>query len=301
MERVLKIVQQFDPPGIGARDLRECLLLQLDARGERNSLLRKLVDKHIDDIGANRIPVIARKMKIPVDEVLSLMERLKKLSPAPAISLSTDNPLIVVPEVSVTREDDRYIVSPKTENIPKLRISSHYLQMLEDPACPKETKEYIRDKLIQGKMIMKSMEQRKETLMRIAEVIVDSQSDFFERGIEFLHPLTMQEVADKLDIHETTVSRAISGKYIETPSGTFGFKFFFSTGYQSDSGEEVANKAVKEKIRDIIAGENAGTPLTDQEISEILKKNGLDVARRTVAKYREAIGIPSARLRKEFT
>lgn len=301
MRKALKLVQSFDPPGIGASDLKECLLLQLERRGEGRSPLAKLVREHLDDVAANKLPKVAKEMGITMEELRALLDDLKKLTPYPGSALAPNKPFYIVPEVSIVEnDDDELAVRSETDHLPKLKISQYYLKLLEDPTVSKETKDYIKGKLSNSKALIKSISQRQSTIARIAEVILDEQHDFFTKGVDHLKPLTMQQVADKLGIHETTVSRAIANKYIDTPRGLLPFKYFFSTGYQSSDGEEISSRGVMEKIKEMIAREDSSKPLSDLKIAEELKKEGLSVARRTVAKYREAMGIPSSHLRKEY-
>jgi RNA polymerase sigma-54 factor len=300
MERVIRFVQTFDPPGIGARDIRECLLLQLEREGLKDSKLHTLVSRHLDDIAANKLPLVAKRMNVTMDELRNMLEEMKRFNPHPGAHLTPDSPLYITPEVTIEEVDGEFVIIPNKEHVPRLRLSQNYLRILEDPSTSNEVKEYIREKLNKSKALIKSIDQRQSTIMRISEVILDTQYDFFKYGIDHLKPLTMQQVADKLGIHETTVSRAIANKFIQTPRGLFEYKYFFSSGYQSESGEEVSNRSVMEKIREIIAREDSSKPLSDQKISDILKERGLNVARRTVAKYRESMGIPTSNLRKEF-
>ena len=300
MEEVIRFVQTFEPPGICARDLRECLLLQIERAGLKDTPIQALVAKHLDDVAANRLPRVAKLMNVSMDELRGMLDELKRFPPHPGSSLVSDTPQYITPEATIVEDGDDFLIVPNKNHIPKLRISQNYLNILEDPNASDDVKEYIRDKINKSKALIKSVEQRQSTIMRIAEVILDTQHDFFKYGVEKLKPLTMQQVADRLGLHETTVSRAIANKYIQTPRGLFDFKYFFSSGYQSSNGEEVSNRSVMEKIKDIIARENTSKPYSDQKISEILKENGLDVARRTVAKYRESMGIPTSNLRKEY-
>jgi RNA polymerase sigma-54 factor len=297
----LKLVQSFEPPGIGARDLKECLLLQLERQKSQDKRLPKLIRYHLEDIGKNRLPQIAKTMHISLDELTGLVEKIKDLNPYPGSAVSPDNTVFVIPELSVEKVNDDFQIILNDEQIPHLRISRMYMNLLEDPSTPKETRDYIREKIISGKMLIRSLEQRQSTIQRIAQVIVDSQHDFMQKGIEHMRPLTMQQVADKLGLHETTISRAIANKYIQTPIGLFEFKFFFSGGYQTDEGEVLSSKSIKEKIRDMILKEDREKPLSDSKLSTMLKQSGLSVARRTVAKYREEMDIPPSNLRKEYT
>ncbi len=300
-KKALKLVQSFDPPGIGASDLKECLLLQLERQGKGRSDLAKLVRNHLDEVAANKLPRVAKKMGISMDQLHELLDELKSLTPYPGSALASAAPLYIVPEVSIEEDNDGVLtVKANSDHLPKLRVSQYYLNLLEDPAISKETKDYIRAKLANSKALIKSISQRQSTIARIAEVIRDEQYDFFKEGVDRLKPLTMQQVADKLGLHETTVSRAIANKYLQTPCGLLPFKFFFSTGYQSSDGDEISSRGVMEKIRNMIAMENPEKPLSDLQIAKMLKEEGLSVARRTVAKYREEMGIPSSHLRKEY-
>ncbi|HPN84985.1 MAG TPA: RNA polymerase factor sigma-54, partial [Victivallales bacterium] len=273
----------------------------LDALGRSKSRAAYLVRHHLDDLAKNRLPQIAKKMKLSMDELSSVVDEIRKLNPSPGRSLVHENPIFVSPEVFVEKKGDSFVVSTNKDSVPRLRISKTYMGMLDDPNVSREAKAYIRDKIIRAKNVMRSIAQRESTIKRIADVIVDEQYDFFVKGVEFLKPLTMQNVADKLGLHETTVSRAIANKFMQTQHGLFEFKFFFSGGYQSESGEGMSSKSVIEKIRDMIESEDPELPLSDKDISDALKKDGLNVARRTVAKYREGMGISSSHLRKKYS
>jgi len=300
MKQALKLIQSFEPAGIGARDIKESLLIQLKRNGNKNKLLTKLVRNHIDDIASNKLPLITKTMNITMEELQNLIIDIKKLNPYPGSIISSSTPTFIVPEVTIKEEDGELKLISNNDHLPKLRLSKLYISLLEDPNIDKETKLYIREKLSKSKALMKSLTQRQSTIMQISEVILDAQYDFFKNGIEHLHPLIMQQVADKLDLHETTISRAIANKYIKTPFGLFEFKYFFTTGYQSDAGEDLSSKSVMEKIRDIISKEDTAKPLSDQKLTALLKDEGLTLARRTIAKYRESMGIPSSHLRKEY-
>jgi RNA polymerase sigma-54 factor len=300
VKKAIKLVQSFDPPGIGAVNLRECLLIQLDRHQHKNPKLRELISEHLEDIGRNHLPQIAKNMHIPIEELNSLIAQLKELSPLPGSAISPSPELYVLPELTVEKKDDKYVISSNDNYLPSLKISQTYLDLLKNPDTNAETKNYIKEKLMAARMLIKSLSQRQSTIRRIAQVILDSQYDFLEKGVEHLKPLTMQQVADKLGLHETTISRAIANKYLQTPNGMYEFKFFFTGGYQSDDGEEISSRGIKEKIKDLIAAENKAKPLSDNKISNLLKDDGLNVARRTVAKYREQLGIQATNLRREF-
>ena len=302
MQKVLKIVQGFDPSGIAARNLKESLLLQLDRQGKGKSLAFVLVEKYLDELASNHIPQIARKMKVPIEKLENIISEVQKLNPSPCtgLPLSRSNSGFILPEAIIEKKDGEYKVSLKTDYQPRLRMSSRYLKLLESPDVSAETKDYIKQKIIQGRSLIKSLDQRQTTIQKIAEVIVDTQYDFLEKGVEALKPLTMKQVADKIDLHETTVSRAVAGKYIRTPQGLFELKFFFSGGYQSKSGDLLSSRSIMEKIKEITYEEDSSKPYSDEAIAEMLKKTGIQVARRTVTKYREEIGIPTSRLRRKY-
>ncbi|MFA7232470.1 MAG: RNA polymerase factor sigma-54, partial [Victivallaceae bacterium] len=302
VEKALQLVQSFEPAGIGARDLRECLLLQLERKEIKNGNLYKLIDKHLEEIGKNHLPQIAKKLNLSINDLNLLIAQIKTLNPFPGSALAPSQPVFVIPELSIEKQNDgeEFVIQSNDSYMPRLRISKTYLDLLEDPLTPPETKSYIREKLVAAKLLMKSLEQRQSTIKRIAQVIIDSQHDFLAKGIEYMRPLTMLQVADKLGLHETTISRAIANKHLQTPYGLFEFKYFFSGGYQTDDGEELSSRSIKEKLRDLILGEDAAKPLSDNKLSTLLKKDGLNVARRTVAKYREDMGIQPSNLRKEF-
>ncbi|HRR06016.1 MAG TPA: RNA polymerase factor sigma-54 [Victivallales bacterium] len=302
IESLIKFLQEhLDPPGLCARDIKECFLLQLKAKGMEKSKIAYLVKHHLEDIAKNKKPAVAKKMKISLEELEDLIAELRKLDPAPANQLSTSISTQIIPDVFIEKKGNIFISQTNKEWSPKLRISQKYLKMLDDPLTPPETKSWIREKVNRAKNVIRSLSQRESTIKRIADLIIDEQFEFFEKGYEYLKPLTMQKIADKLGLHETTISRAISGKYMQTPRGLFEFKFFFSTGYKSESGEEMSSKSVMEKIREMIDNEDPRKPLSDQDISEKLKAQGLNVARRTVAKYREELGIQSSHLRRQHT
>ncbi len=304
-EQALALVQSFDPPGIGARNLKECLLLQI-RRNEKQypQQLTELIEKHLDDIGRNRLPQIAKAMNINLDRLAELIAMLKHLNPHPGLSvLPVSNAVYIRPEVLVAKdpESGEYKVSLLQEAMPRLSLSQTYLNMLEDPKVPEDAKNYIREKVVSAKNLMFSLDQRKTTILRIAERIVSAQFDFFEQGREALHPMTMREIADKIGRDDSTVSRAISGKYMQTPQGIIAFRDFFGGGFRSEDGSEVSAHGIKDIISSAVADENPSSPLSDSKIESLLKEKGFTVARRTIAKYREELGIPSSQMRKVYT
>lgn len=291
-ENILKQIQQFDPPGIAARTLEECLMLQLIRAGRQNSLLAVLVQNYLPLIAKNKLPFLIKKLNVSQDELNLALEELRKLNPHPANMFKSIHMEYIQPEVFVVPDGDEFKVQTNQNSCPRLMLSQNYLKMLEDPSVGEDTKTYIRQKMTYGKMLIHSLDQRESTILRIAELITAKQYEFMRKGPQALLPMTMQELADKMGFHEATISRAISGKYIQTPVGLFRFKDFFTTGFRSDSGDEVSSQGIKELIRNLIDSENNSKPYSDSKLVDLLKQQGFDVARRTVAKYREELGIP---------
>jgi RNA polymerase sigma-54 factor len=297
----IKLIQSFEPPGVGARDLRECLLLQLERKDKKDSLAYKAVDKFLDKIARNRIPEVARGLRISKVSLYEVMNEIKQLQPRPGNALSTAPDQFILPEVTITFDKDGEIVVTASRNtVPQLRVSKLYQQLLADPNTPPETQAYIRDKIQSVRMLQRSVTQRGSTIKRIADVIVERQREFFDVGDEAMHPMTMSQVAEEIGVHETTISRAIANKYMQTPRGLYPFRHFFSTGYTSSDGDELSSHSIKTKIQALVGEEDHAKPLSDQKLVELLSEQGLKVARRTVAKYREELGIPSSHLRKSF-
>lgn len=300
--QALALVQSFDPPGIGARDLAECLSLQLKRKKLYTPKLQELLERHLNDVGHNRLPQVARSMKISLDELTGLLEQLRDLNPHPGSGVAGGGSEVIVPEMEVQiNEQKELILIGHDSFLPKLHISQRYLELLDDASTPSDVRKYLEEKLRSARELMGDLERRQSTLRRIAEVLLEEQYDFFYQGVEALKPLTMRQVGDKLDLHESTIGRAVGGKYLKTPFGVFEFKFFFSGGYRNADGDDVSSRAVKERIRQLIAEENPARPLSDDKISSLLAAEGFPVARRTVAKYREAMNIASSSLRRQFS
>jgi RNA polymerase sigma-54 factor len=297
---VLKVIQGFDPSGVGARDLRECLLLQLERIGQQNSLEYRIVNEFMDALGKRRIPEIARGTGTEVDEVQEALERIARLEPRPGRAFLPDNDQYVLPEVFVQRSGEDFIVTTNNEQIPHLRISNTYKDLMAQGKNTPEVRNYIREKIRAGKFLIKSLHQRQQTILNIAKEIVQRQREFLEKGVAFLKPLTMVQVAEIVGVHETTVSRAVSGKYIQTPQGIFEMKYFFTAGIQTASGDGLSNTSVKDMIAEIFKKEDSGKPLSDQEVVRMLQEKGIVIARRTVAKYRTELNILPSNLRKVY-
>lgn len=313
MERALRAVQLLlDPPGVAARDTRECLLLQVDAQAEEHqrtpeesalwSLVRRLVDEHLEDLAQNRLPRIAEKTGESIDRIKEAMERMRHLSLAPGRVLVEEAPSIIVPDaiVEYDADQDRYVVYMNDRRLPNLRINREYALMARDREAPKQTREFIKKNLSNASWLIDAVEQRKRTIERVIRVVVDAQRDYFDYGPAALRPLPMTQVAEQLGVHVATVSRAVADKHLLTPRGVVPLRGFFSGGTQTQSGEDMSWDAVKAAMKEIVDAEDKKAPLSDDAIAEALKERGIEIARRTVAKYRDQLDIPAARLRREY-
>jgi RNA polymerase sigma-54 factor len=304
VECVLKVIHALEPVGVGARDLRECLLIQLEARNQKDTLVWRLIHDQFDNLVNRRFPEIARHLKCSVEEVQVAADDVATLNPKPGLEVSAEDPKYVVPDLIVERVDEDYIVLLNDRNVPRLRISSAYESVLKDRRSPDktspggETRAYIQNKLNSARWLIQTIEQRRRTMIKVMNCIIREQREFFDKGIAFLRPLTLQQVARQIDMHESTVSRVCSGKYVQTPRGVFELKFFFSSGLETEDGEDVSARTAKDIIKTLIEEEDKKEPLSDQRIAELLHERGLRIARRTVAKYREQLSILPARFRR---
>ena len=299
-ERMLTLIQSFYPPGVGARDLRECLLIQLKREGKQSSLEYKIIAEHMEDLGKRRFPEIARRMGISVEQVQKCANTIAQLEPRPGQIFAEAPQNYVLPDVTVEKINGQYQIILNSEQVPRLRISNTYKDIMAQDGNGSEVKDYIRDKIRSGKFLIKSIHQRQQTISNIAHEIVSRQREFLDRGTAYLKPMTMVQIADAVGVHETTVSRAISGKYISTPQGVFEMKYFFTPGYQTASGGTMSNTSVKEAIMDLVKSESGNSPLSDKEIVEILSERGIPIARRTVAKYRTELNILPSNMRRKY-
>jgi len=297
---VLTVIQTFHPPGVAARNLRECLLLQLKRADRTDTLEYKIIDEYMDALGKRRIPEIARGVGVSVEEIQNALERISHLEPRPGRDFLPDNQQYILPEIFIQKVGDEFVITNNNEHIPHLRISNTYKDLMSQAESSMEVREYIREKIRAGKFLIKSLHQRQQTILNIAKEIVNRQREFFEKGVAFLKPLTMGQVAEVVGVHETTVSRAVSGKYIQTPQGIFEMKYFFTSGIKTASGEGMSNTSVKDMIAEMIETEPKGKPLSDEEIVKILAQKGIVIARRTVAKYRSELNILPSHLRKVY-
>ena len=299
-EKVIEIVQGFDPAGVGARSLSECLFIQLSRSGRQYSLESRIVQHYLEELSRRKLPEIAKLCHVSLGDVQNAAEAIAKLEPRPGRPFSSEEEQTILPDVIVERDGDDYTVSLNDEEIPSLRIGDRYKDMLSQSAGNREVRDYLREKIRGGRFFIRCVQQRQHTLLNIAREIVARQRDFFDLGPAQLRPMTMSNVAQAVGVHETTVSRAVSGKYLASPRGLFELKYFFTSGYTTSDGESVSNESVRQAIAEIVRTEDSRHPLSDQDIVTMLSERGLPIARRTVAKYREQIGILPSHLRKSF-
>ena len=299
VEHVLSAVQRLDPPGVGARDLRECLLVQLRTRGMEESLAARVVGDHLDLLEKHRFPEIAKALGVSLDMVREAARTIALLEPKPGRDYGGAEPAYIVPDVYIQKVGDDFIVTLNESAVPRLRLASYYQRVLSDGTVPAATKEYLQERMKSARLLVKSIFQRQQTISKVANSIVKFQRAFFEHGISQLRPLVLKDVAEDIGMHESTISRATANKYAHTPRGIFELKFFFTSGVKGSDGGDVSSETVKEKIRALVAAESQGNPLSDQALAELLSTDQITIARRTVAKYRDALGIlPSSRRKR---
>ncbi len=299
VEKVLRIIQEFDPPGVAARDLSECLLIQLRQLGlADDSLPSRIARDYLSMLESRRFDRLARELGVSMEQVAEATKLIAVLEPKPGRDFGDGDTRYVTPDVFVHKVGDEHVVTLNEEGLPRLRVSSFYRRMLGANGSP-EARGYIQEKMRAAAWLIKSIHQRQRTLYMVTSSIVKFQHDFLDKGVAQLRPLVLKDVANDIGMHESTVSRATAGKYVHTPQGTFELKYFFTSSLRSGHGEEVSAESVKERIRAIIAKEDARKPLSDQYIAEMLAKDQIDIARRTVAKYRELMGILPSSKRKQ--
>lgn len=300
--RIVEIIRAFDPPGVGARNLREALLIQLREKGEEGSLVWTIVDRFFPELTNRKLREIMQALRITEDDLRKAIEGIASLSPRPGAEFSSGANTAVIPDILVEKIDGEYIVMLMDRHIPHLTISPGYRKLLDKNAGTKaETRKYLVDKLNSARWFINSIEQRRSTILRVARAIVERQTDFLDHGISHLRPMTLQDIAETVGVAVSTVQRVTTGKYIQTPQGVLEMKQFFTQRIAStDGSEDFSAKTVKERLRDLIAEENPQHPLSDQKLTDILNEEGIDISRRAVAKYRDDLQIPAARLRKQL-
>lgn len=300
---VADTIRFFDPPGVCARNLQECLLTQLEARGLGDRLEARILTKHLEKLEKRRFESIAKEEGISLEQVAAAINSIRSLEPRPGRPFSDETTRYVIPDVFVHKVAGEWVVTLNEEGVPRLRVNPHYTSLLKNKEHESSTpanNTYISEKLRAANWLLKSIQQRQQTILRVTESIMKVQREFLEHGIDKLKPLVLKEIADQIDMHESTVSRVTTEKYVHTPRGVFELKFFFTSGIKTASGSDISSSSVKERIKTIIAAESPSNPISDQQIADMLKAEKIDIARRTVAKYREMLGIPSSSQRKEL-
>jgi len=300
VEDALALVQGFDPPGIAARDLRECLLLQAHALCPEDEVLRHVIEDHIPDLEKKNYAGIARALGVPREAILDAHRAIMTLDPRPGVQFNDDDATYIVPDIYIVFRDGEWVPTLNEDGLPRLRVSEYYRKALRNGAG-KEAKSYVQERLRSAWWLIRSIQQRQRTILKVTESIIRFQRDFLDYGIEHLRPLVLREVADDIGMHESTISRVTTNKYVHTPRGIFELKFFFNSSIRKDGGEDLAAEAVKHHIKQVVSEEDPAKPLSDQKIVQLLKeRHQIHIARRTVAKYREALGILSSSKRKRL-
>lgn len=298
-ERMLTVIQGFDPPGVGARDVQESILIQLRQRGDEDTLAYRIVESYFDELINRHLTDIARALDVTPLDIQDAADSISHLDPKPGLKYSVSPEQYVIPDLIVEKIDGEYMVFANDTSLPRLRISQSYRDVAKSQRhFTGENKEFIAAKLNSANWMIQAIEQRRQTMLKVMNFIVDRQRDFFERGVQYLKPLTLREVADHIEMHESTVSRVTNKKFVQTPRGVYSLKYFFSSGLATTSGEDISARGVKDKIKHMVAEEDSKKPLTDQAIVTLLSGEGVKIARRTVAKYRDQLGILPARMRK---
>lgn len=301
VEEALKVVQTLDPPGVGARNLQECLLIQVEQKGIKDPNLYELIKHHLKDLAEARYTRIAEKLNVPLSKVQELKDIVLSLDPKPARNFSSANEIqYVIPDAVIEKVGNEYVVIMNDSVTPRLSINPYYRSLLMSEDKESLTSKFLTRKLEAALWLIKSLEQRRMTLYKVIKAIVEVQREFLDKGISGLKPLTLKQIADVVGVHESTVSRAISGKYVQTPRGVFELKFFFQNGLENENGSSTCAETIKKMLKEMISNEDPYNPLSDQMIADDLKKKGIRISRRTVAKYREQLGIPSSAKRKRY-
>jgi RNA polymerase sigma-54 factor len=300
VEQILGVVQSFDPPGVAARTLKECLQLQLKFLGINDPLVMDIVDRHLNNLGNKNYHAIARDLKAPIERVVEAGDLIANLEPKPGRGFDSEEADYINPDVHVEKVGNDYVIRLNDDGLPKLRVNSFYLEALRGPdKLPDSVKSYIQKHLDNALWFIRSIHQRQKTLYRVTESIVRFQREFLDHGLSHLKPLTLRQVAEDVQMHESTISRVTTSKYVYTPQGVFDLKFFFNSAINMSLGDQIASESVKEKIRQMVQSENPENPLSDQEIADMLRRQDVIIARRTVAKYRGMLGVLSSSKRKK--
>ncbi len=301
VEEALELVQSLDPIGVGARNIRECIIIQLRQMGVLNDAYEKVVNDYFEDLGANRVSVIAKAVGLPKSDIQNMIDVIRSLEPKPGREfISSSSTRYITPDIFVEKIEGKYVVMTNEGSVPHLSVSSYYSSLLQQAENDEELSTYLSDKINSAIWLIKSINQRKETIYNVVSEVVKYQEEFFEKGNKYMKPLTLKVIAEKLGIHESTVSRAINGKYMQSPRGVFEIRYFFSSGVQGSSGDDISSNSVKAFIKELVDEEDSTKPLSDQDMVGLLKKKGINISRRTVAKYRDEMHIPSSSRRRRY-
>lgn len=300
-ERVLDLIHTFEPSGVGARNLNECLIIQLASLGELTDEIEFIISNRLKDLADNKYALISKEVGISIAEVQGIADLIRTLEPKPGRGFDSDNSIkYIIPDIYVEEINGEYVVSANDGSTPSLHISSYYNSLTEEAKSDKELSNYLNNRFNSAMWLMKSIEQRKKTIYNVASAIVQFQNEFFAKGERFLKPLTLKQIAETVGVHESTVSRAINGKYMQCPRGVFELKYFFTGGILNEDGSGVSSNSIKSMIKEFVDAEDDKKPLSDSKISEMLHEKGIDISRRTVAKYRDDIGILPSSKRRRF-
>lgn len=301
VREALDIIQGFDPAGVGASDIKECLEIQLRNRDELTDNLRTLIEDHLEDLAGNRLGAIAKDMGVTVQDVQKMADVVRDLEPKPGRQFASEmTTKYIVPDVIVEEVDGEYVVSINESSAPKLSVSSYYKDLLHKADTDKQLAEYLAERVNSASWLIRSIEQRKQTIFNVVTAVVKHQKEFFDHGSKYLKTLTLKDIAEEVGIHESTVSRSINGKYLQCPRGMYEIKYFFSAGVSGSTGEGISSNSIKEFIKEIVETEDPKKPYSDQKMVEIFKEKGIEISRRTIAKYRDEMGILSSSKRKRF-
>jgi RNA polymerase sigma-54 factor len=301
VEQARQIVMRLDPVGCGARDVRECLLVQLETRGESDRLAANLISEHLPELQQHKLPNLSKQVGIDIDTLLAEVQFIRTLEPYPGRRYSVDEPILITPEIYIEKldeGDDEYVIYFADDGSPRLRISPQYQQMLSQPGTTSETKSFIREKVRSAVDLLRNIEHRRQTIYKVVESIVHRQKDFLDHGVQFIKPMMLKDIAEDIGMHLSTVSRVVNRKYAHTPQGVIELRRFFSEGMMNEDGEEISTRIIKLKIKKLIEEEDSHNPITDDQVVKILAKDGIKLSRRTVAKYRDQMQIPGSRERR---
>lgn len=301
IEKVLDVIHTFDPAGVGAEDLSECLIVQLAAQDRLTELKQRVISDFLEDMASNRLAVIAKKLGADTEQIQKIADEIRTLDPKPGRAFaSQDETRYITPDVFVEKEDGEYHVIINEGSVPHLMVSSYYRQVLRESANDRNLAEYLNDRINTANWLIRSIEQRKQTIYNVVSAVVRHQRDFFEYGPKHIKPMTLRQIAEDVGIHESTVSRSINSKYMQSPRGVFEIKYFFTSGVSAGGGEGMSSNAVKSIIREMVEKEDSKKPCSDQYMADRMQADGINISRRTVAKYREEMGIPSSQKRKRY-